>query len=113
MNKSPSLQETMIKILCNILALKDERIAALENYSVRNRVASVLLSFSEKFGKVTPEGLRIDVKIDRETMARLAGTVTESLSRQLSELESENIIHREGRFIYINDLTKLEQRSLS
>ncbi|MNT50162.1 fumarate/nitrate reduction transcriptional regulator [compost metagenome] len=108
---SPRLQEIMIKVLCNILALKDERIAALENHSVRNRVASVLLSLSEKFGKMTHQGQLIDVKIDRDTMAKLAGTVTESLSRQLSELEAEDIIHREGRFIYIKNKAKLEERA--
>lgn len=111
--RSPNLQDCMFKIVCNILALKDERISALENHSVRNRVASVLISLSDKFGKESPAGLRIDVKLDRETMAKLAGTVTESLSRQLSELESEDIIQREGRYIYIRNRIKLEERSLS
>jgi len=110
--QSPNLQDCMFKIVCNILALKDERISALENYSVRSRVASVLLSLSDKFGKETADGLRIDAKLDRETMAKLAGTVAESLSRQLTELELENIISREGRYIYVKNRIKLEERSL-
>jgi CRP-like cAMP-binding protein len=108
---TPNLQECMIQVLCQILTIKDERISALENHSVSNRVASVLLSLSEKFGKETHEGLYIDVKVDRDTIAKLAGTVTESLSRQLSELEEEDIIYRNGRAILIKDRRKLEQKS--
>lgn len=111
MHGSPILQEAMIKVLCDILSIKDERISALENYSVGNRVASVLLSFSEKFGKESAEGIRIDVKVDRDTIAKLAGTVIESLSRQLSELEAEQIIRREGRSIVILEREKLLAKS--
>lgn len=111
MHSSPLLQETMIKVLCDILSIKDERISALENHSVGNRVASVLLSFSEKFGKESKEGIRIDVKVDRDTIAKLAGTVIESLSRQLSELESEHIIRRDGRTIVILEREKLLAKS--
>ncbi|MBS1969924.1 MAG: Crp/Fnr family transcriptional regulator [Bdellovibrionales bacterium] len=111
LHSSPTLQEAMIKVLCDILSIKDERISALENHSVGNRVASVLLSFSEKFGKESKEGIRIDVKVDRDTIAKLAGTVIESLSRQLSELESEHIIRREGRSIVILEREKLLAKS--
>lgn len=111
LHSTPNLQECMIKALCQILAIKDERISALENHSVSNRVAAVLLSLTEKFGKETAEGLYIGVKLDRDTIARLAGTVTESLSRQLSELEEENIIARNGRAILIKDRPKLELKS--
>lgn len=108
LHATPNLQESMIKVLCEILSIKDDRISALENHSVSNRVAAVLLSFSDKFGKDTDGGRYIDVKVDRETMAKLAGTVTESLSRQLSDLEDSQIIVREGRSFLIKDLGKLE-----
>lgn len=111
--KTPRLQKVMTQCLFHILSMKDERIVALENHSVRNRVALTLLSFARKFGKKTDQGLLIDVKVDRETIAKLAGTVTESLSRQLSELESEQIIHRDGRSIYIDNLKKLQEKSMA
>lgn len=107
LHTSPNLQDSMIKVLCDILSIKDERISALENHSVSNRVASVLVSFAEKFGHETLEGVHIDLKIDRETIAKLAGTVTESLSRQISEFEDEKILIRRGRAILIRDMQKL------
>lgn len=111
LHRTPNLQDCMIQVLCQILAIKDDRISALENHSVSNRVAAVLLSLSEKFGQETHEGLYIDVKVDRDTMAKLAGTVTESLSRQLSEFEEESIISRKGRSIFVKDRVKLEMKS--
>lgn len=111
LHTSARLQETMIKVLCDILSIKNERISALENHSIGNRIASVLLSFSEKFGKRTADGIRINAKVDRETIAKLAGTVPESLSRQLSDLEKDKIIRREGRTIFILQWEKLEQKS--
>lgn len=105
--RTPNLQNAFLACLCYQIKKSNERIVALENHSVGNRVASLLVSLIQKFGKQIDGGFLLDLKIQRETMARLAGTVIESFSRQLSELENQGILERHGRSIFIRDFSGL------
>lgn len=107
-NAEPEVAASIVQALVKIIKIKDERIVGLENHSVKNRVASTLLSLVKKFGLQTKNGLLIDAKIDRKTLAQLAGTVTESLARALTELEDDKIISRQGRSIFVLCKEKLQ-----
>lgn len=95
--------------LCDLIFQKEERISALESYSVKSRVASMLLSLNRKFGVSTGEGRIIDISVDRGKMASLAGTSPESLSRALTDLEGAKAIRREKRKIVILDEARLDK----
>lgn len=111
-NAEPEVAESIVQALVKIIQIKDERIIGLENHSVKNRVASTLFSLVKKFGLQTKNGLLIDAKIDRKTLAQLSGTVTESLARALTELEDDKIISRQGRSIFILCKERLQANSL-
>jgi len=95
--------------LCELIFQKEERISALESYSVKSRVASMLLSLNRKFGVPCSEGRTIDVPVDRSKMSSLAGTSPESLSRALTDLEGAGAIRRDKRKIVILDEGKLNK----
>ncbi len=105
----PSITEELTKLLCWIILQKSERIVAMGNPSVRGRVAATLLSLERKFGVVDDDGSRIAPRVARETLARLAGTVVESLSRALTELESDEVLLRRRKSIIIRDTFRLER----
>lgn len=111
-NSAPEVSEAIIHALIKIIKIKDERIIGLENHSVKNRVASALFSVAKKFGIQTQNGLQIEAKIDRKALANLAGTVVESLARVLTDLESEKIILRRGRTIFILNMEMLRKFTL-
>lgn len=91
-----------------MIFFKDQRVAALMNTSVKNRVASALLSLCGKYGASTVEGFKLDVPISRKSLAMLSGTVPETLARTLTEMEEDKIIRRKKRSLYITDLNKLK-----
>lgn len=101
--------QVMFKNFMNAIWARDEMIVGLASLSLRSRVASVLLHLNSKFGASSPHGSMIDVKIDRATLAELSGTVVESLARVLTEFETENIIRRRGRRIFVVDAAKLQE----
>lgn len=105
--KDPEVMRHLVLAMCKVMEIKDERIAGLANTSVKARVAAMLLSLSEKFGKAEGEGLRIEPILDRKTMASLAGTVPETLARVLTEFEENRIVQRTGRAIYVLDKARL------
>lgn len=111
-DKSPEITKEFFDFLSREIELRDARISALENYSVRNKVASTLLSLNKKFGCNSEFGTVISIPIDRKTLAQLSGTVVESLARTLTDLENAQSITRMGRFIHIQNIEKLQKISV-
>ena len=107
--KSLAVANGIIEMLCNIIASSDKSILGLEDHSVKNRVASLLLALNAKFGLPSKQGSIIDVKIARKSMAKMAGTSPESFARTLTELAADKIIFREGRKIHILNEKKLRK----
>lgn len=107
MRHNHELSEGVIKGLCKIINLKDERISGLENHSVRNRISVLLYNLMKKFGVHTADGVLIDVSVDRRTLSELSGTVIESFARIITQMETEKIIKRAGRKIIVADKEKL------
>ncbi len=104
----PDISTGIILWLVKSIELNDRRVAGLETLSLKNRVASTLLSLMEKFGTSSPMGATIEAKIDRQSLACLSGTVVESLARILTELEDDKIILRQGRKICVVDPVQLQ-----
>lgn len=113
MQKTPQLSDNVIKTLCDIIYAKGQRISGLENHSVRNRVCALLNKLATKFGEIQKNGVKINVAVDRKTLAEMSGTVVESLARTLTQLEEENVIQREGRALVVVNQQKLLDYSLN
>ncbi len=67
----------------------------MESMGVRNidlRIHSFLLDFSSKYGKRVEEGVLIRLPLSREGMANYLGVARETVSRKLSQLETDGII---------------------
>lgn len=105
--KNPEISKEFLGLLSKEIMIRDERINYLENYFVINKVAGTLMCLNKKFGIASEFGTKIDVPLNRKTLAQLAGTVTESLARVLTELENASVIMRVGRHIHIMDIGRL------
>lgn len=87
------------EIAIKIIEELGSRMSRLENTmqsmgvrSVDARISSLLLDFSSKYGKAVPEGILIRLPLSREGMANYLGVARETVSRKLSQLETEGII---------------------
>ena len=79
--------------------------------SVQERIAYQLVLLADKFGVSDEKGIHIDLKLTRNELAQLAGTINESLSRHLTELKTEGIIELAGKEIIIKNKAALFDRS--
>lgn len=106
-------------IAIRIIEELEERLAGLEDVvqglgvrSVDARIGSLLLSFCDKYGVNTPEGISIRLPLSREGMANYLGIARETVSRKLGQLEHDGILCSVGtRSILIKDRATLEQLS--
>ena len=80
--------------------------------SVQERIAFQLVVLAQRFGMPTATGgLSVNLKLTRNELAQLAGTINESLSRHLTELKNEGILELNGKEIIILDLERLKKKS--
>lgn len=114
--KNSSLQAPVIGQQLMIQMVKDlerkEKDSELHYLaSVQERIAYQLVLLADKFGVNTEKGIHIDLKLTRNELAQLAGTINESLSRHLTEMKTEGIIELAGKEIIVKNKAALLDRS--
>ncbi|MBX3018218.1 MAG: Crp/Fnr family transcriptional regulator [Bdellovibrionaceae bacterium] len=75
--------------------------------SVQERIAQCLLGLADRFGVEASEGIRIGLRLSRNELAQLSGTINESLSRHLTELKDEGILGLRGKEIFVKNRAAL------
>jgi DNA-binding response OmpR family regulator len=101
-----SVAEKFIRILAGNVSEKESQLIGLAYNSLRKKVAEALLLLLKKYPEKMANEFTID--INREILATIAGTATESLIRTLTDFKSEKIIDiRDGSIIILNQ-AKLE-----
>jgi CRP-like cAMP-binding protein len=85
-----------------------ERMAAFQSKSVRERVAFLLLDLSRRFGVSEGKSRRLAIHLSRDEMAAILGVATETLIRELSTLKDEGLLEQDGKIMRLPDLASLE-----
>jgi CRP-like cAMP-binding protein len=75
------------------------------------RVAARLLELSERYGKRTPEGVRIDLPITQEELASWVGSSREGVNKALNTLKALHWIDMERRSITVLEMESLRRRA--
>lgn len=112
LKKSPQISMKILKELSHKLAETEELAKFLATKDVDARIASMLLEFSNKFGKLVDDNIHIKLPLNREDMANYCGVTRETISRKLSKFENENIIELKGnKVIIIKDIDSIKDLS--
>ncbi len=99
--------QKFIRMLAKNIADKENQLLGLAYNSLRKKVAEALVLLQKKYQQDTDENFVI--KINRESLASIAGTATESLIRTLGDFRNEKLIELKGSSIVIINMKKLEQ----
>lgn len=73
-----------------------------------SRLAKKLLSLAARYGKQTPEGLKIDLKLPQHELGELVGTSRESINKTLRQWTQEGLVRFAGGYLTIRDEPRLE-----
>jgi CRP/FNR family transcriptional regulator len=104
--------EVPLKVLKVVGARLRQLVGIIEELSfttVSSRLISMLLRLA-KSGKQTPEGIAIQLPASNQELAAQIGTVRELVSRNLSRLQADDLIHLEGKTVIIPDLRRLKSQ---
>jgi len=106
LGENPSIARFFLVLLANKCLVLNERIETLALRTVRQRLAQYLLSYCPGEDKTC----LVDLKIKKGDLARLLGTISETLSRNLRKLREEGLIEVDGRKIRIKDCSRLRRK---
>lgn len=73
-----------------------------------SRLAKKLLSLADRYGKQTPEGLKIDLKLPQHELGELVGTSRESINKTLRQWGEESLVSFASGYLTIKDRDRLE-----
>lgn len=104
LDKNPAVARFFIKLLAEKCLILNERIESLGLKTVRQRLAQYLLSRCS--GQLD---CLVEISVKKADLARLLGTVPETLSRTLKAFQQEGLIEVRGRKIKIKNCPRLRQ----
>ncbi len=109
---SPVLARNLADILSRRVRLANARLLSLATLDVSGRVASQILSRSREYGKKTPQGVRIPLRLTQSDLAALVGASRVRVNQALGYLRkrAEISVGEDGR-ITVHDQQALARRA--
>jgi CRP/FNR family transcriptional regulator len=99
----PELSLRLIRLLSSKLAEAQQKIRELTFNDVYTRTASMLLKLAADHGKAAGNGTVIDLKLSRQDLAEMAGTVRETISRVIGRFKKDGAIaEHEDKIVVLN-----------
>jgi len=92
----PEIAFKIMEELCIRLERLEKAVESMATKNVEARVNEVLLEFAKKYGKVSHEGIIVDLPLSREGIANYIGVARETVSRKMNLLQEEGIIEMIG-----------------
>lgn len=91
--KTPQLALNVIAILGTHVLEYQNRLRELATERVERRIARTLLRLARQTGRKTEAGVLIDMPLTRQDLAEMTGTTLFTVSRTLSQWESQGLVH--------------------
>lgn len=108
LSHNPALGLTFLKRLAQDLDDAEQTILQAGSFSVRTRLAHLLLALRERYGTVNDQGvMTIALPLARRDIASILGSRPETIARTIHALEVDNVVRFSGRNVIVDDLDLL------
>ena len=85
----------------------ERRLKSLLFRSNRERLVHLLLELVEKYGRRTPEGIQLGIKLSHQELANVIGSTRETVTVLLGELQDEGSLMIRRRQVIITNMPRL------
>lgn len=96
LRSNPEIAVKIIKELESRMERLENTMQSMGVRSLDERIGALLLEFAEKYGAAVPEGILLRLPLSREGIANFLGIARETVSRKLSQLESDGVVRSVG-----------------
>ena len=111
-DSSTILARNLAEVLSKRVRLANARLISLASLDVPGRIASELLSLAREYGQVTPEGVRIPMRLTQADLAALVGASRVSVNQALGQFRKRELVSigKDGR-VSLRDEEALVRRT--
>lgn len=109
MVENPLVAEALLKRMALELDEVEDRLIDMVEKPVLVRLARLLLSLGNTYGRPAPKGTRIALSLTREEMAEMIGTTQETTIRLLSQFRKWDLVRLDNKSITLLDPEKLKR----
>jgi hypothetical protein len=93
----PSFARVLLRELARSLRRKQDAISAFGSVRHADRVRRKLIQLAADYGRVTLEGIRLDIPLTHVLLAEMVGSERETITRAVDQLAAEEFLSRTGR----------------
>jgi CRP/FNR family transcriptional regulator, cyclic AMP receptor protein len=105
----PRVALNLVRELFARLRDAEDQLESLAFRGVSARLAAKLLDLTDRYGRVTPHGIRIDERFTHMQLAEMIGTSRETLTKVLNELRDAGLVDVRDRMIWVLEMDGLER----
>jgi CRP/FNR family cyclic AMP-dependent transcriptional regulator len=105
----PGLAANVVRVLSAQIADRELAVAIALEPRVERRLLLKLRQLAERWGRVTPDGIRLDLRLTHQELANMVGAVRESVTIALGRLASAGEIEVRNRTLLIRPPTDGER----
>lgn len=106
-HRVPGLQHQLLKIMSREIVRDEQLLVLLGRMTAEERLASCLLSFSRRQGRIGLSETDINLAMSRQDLGYYLGLALETVSRLFSRFQEEGLIESRGRQVRLRDLPRL------
>jgi CRP-like cAMP-binding protein len=99
--RDPSLAANLVRVLSAQIADRELAVAIALEPRVERRLLLKLRQLAERWGRVTPDGIRLDLRLTHQELANMVGAVRESVTIALGRLADAGEIEVRNRTLII------------
>lgn len=99
--RDPALAANLVRVLSAQIADRELAVAIALEPRVERRLLLKLRQLAERWGRVTPDGIRLDLRLTHQELANMVGAVRESVTIALGRLADSGEIEVRNRTLII------------
>lgn len=99
--RDPALAANLVRVLSAQIADRELAVAIALESRVERRLLLKLRQLADRWGRVTPDGIRLDLRLTHQELANMVGAVRESVTIALGRLAESGEIEVRNRTLII------------
>lgn len=111
LDRYPSLSRKVLIAQAARLRATDRMLDYIASLDVYGRVAAQLMELAQRYGRQTPNGIELDLRITQQDLAGMVGASRESVNKVLNHYRNRGIVSFERGRITILKPTELKRRA--